>query len=100
MSAIHPAPRELADLAVVVRPDWDRTLLEGAIAQARSSGWSFPRVLLEVVRLLVQDDSSPRDLTAAAHDPLARPAPATPGVNREWAQVCRDVIAAAKDGAA
>jgi hypothetical protein len=97
---VLPATRELTDLAVAVRPDFDRTQVEGAISAARSAGWSFPRVLLELVRLLVQDDSSPRDLTAAARDPLARPAAAAPSVNREWAQVCREVIAAARDGAA
>ena len=93
MPPVHPAPRELADLAVVVRPDRDRTLHEGAIAQARSSGWSFPRVLLEVVRLLVQDDSSPRDLTAAAREPLGRPVPVPPDVNRERAAAARALLA-------
>jgi hypothetical protein len=78
---VQPAARELTDLAVAARKDWDRTLLEGAIAQARSSGWSFPRVLLEVVRLLLVEDSSPRDLTAAAREPLARASALPPDVN-------------------
>jgi hypothetical protein len=91
---VQPAARELTDLAIAVRKDWDRTLLEGAIAQARSSGWSFPRVLLEVVRLLLVEDSSPRDLTAAARTPLARSVPVPPALNRERAAAARALLAA------
>ncbi len=94
MSPVHPAPIQLADLATAMRPDWDRTHLEGAIAQARSSGWSFPRVFSEVARLLVQEDSSPRDLTEAARQPLKSPsAPASPELQREWAATCREFLA-------
>jgi hypothetical protein len=102
---VHPAPRELADLAVVMRPDWDRSQLEGAIDAARSGGgWSFPKVFSEVARLLVQEDSSPRDLTAAAEaaqrSHLQPRRPAAPSVAREWGQVCREVLAAQRGGAA
>jgi hypothetical protein len=91
---VQPAARELTDLAVAARKDWDRTQVEGAISSARSSGWSFPRVLLEVARLLVQEDSSPRDLTAAAREPLARSAPVPPALNRERAAAARALLAA------
>ena len=101
---VHPAPMQLADLAAAMRPDWDRTQLEGAIAQARSSGWSWPRVFSETARLLVQEDSAPRDLTAAAEAAqrghLQPRRPAAPAVAREWGQVCREVLAAQRGGAA
>lgn len=86
---VHPAPIQLADLAAVMRPDWDRAQLEGAIASARSSGWSFPRVFSEVARLLVQEDSSPHDLTAASRDQTAARRAADPSMTREWAAACR-----------
>jgi hypothetical protein len=98
---VRPAPLQLADLAAVMRPDWGRSQLEGAIASARSSGWSFPRVFSEVARLLVQEDSSPRDLTEAARDRVTRPVtPADPAVAREWGQVCREALEWRKAGAA
>ena len=101
MSAnIHPAPIQLADLAATMRPDWDRAQLEGAIASARSSGWSFPRVFMETCRLLVQEDSSPRDLTEAARDQVARPTPADPTLTREWASAIREALDWPRAGAA
>lgn len=94
MTVIHPAPLQLADLAAVMRPDWNRAHLEGAVAGARQNGWSWPRVFAEVARLLVQDDSSPRDLTEAAREPLNAPsAPASPELQREWAATCREFLA-------
>jgi hypothetical protein len=90
MSAVHPAPLQLADLAAVMRPDWPREQLEGAIAAARQS-WSWPRIFGEVARLLVDEDSSPRDLTVAARDPMTRTQP-SPNY-REWAQACREAVA-------
>jgi hypothetical protein len=90
---VQPAARELTDLAVAARKDWDRTQVEGAISSARSSGWSFPRVLLEVARLLVQEDSSPRDLTAAARAPLARASALPPDVNAARAAEVRASMA-------
>ncbi len=72
MGHVRPAPIQLADLAAVMRPDWDRAELEGTIAAARSSGWSWPKLFSETARLLVQEESSPRDLAAAARNPLER----------------------------
>lgn len=91
---VHPAPIELADLAVKMRPDWDRTLLEGAIDAARKC-WSWPRVYSEVSRLLVLEDSSPRDLTAAARNPVTTQfAPSDPDATRQWAADIREMLAA------
>jgi hypothetical protein len=97
---VHPAPLELADLAVKMRPDWDRVQLDGAIAQARSSGWSFPRVFSEVARLLVLADSSPRDLTAASRNPALTPlAPSDPELAAGWAEVIREAWAVRRGAA-
>ena len=92
MSPIHPAPSQLADLAAAMRPDWDRTQFEGAVAAARTGGWSWPRLFMEVARLLVQEDSSPRDLTEAARDQSQRRVPASPEMTREWASACREFL--------
>ena len=100
MTPVHPAPLQLADLAAVMRPDWDRNQLEGAIAQARTSGWSWPRVFMETARLLVMEDSSPRDLTEAARDQTAPRRPADPEVTRGWASAIRETLEWAKAGAA
>jgi hypothetical protein len=95
MGAVHPAPIQLADLAAVMRPDWDRADLEGAVAASRASGWSWPRVFIEVARLLVLEESSPRDLTAAARNPVQAPmAPADPELARSWAADIRAMLAA------
>jgi len=101
MTPINPAPIELADLAAVMRPDWDRSLFEGAVAHALRS-WSWPKVYGEVSRLLVQEDASPRDLTAAvdAQDPNRRYRPASAESAREWAAACRAVLEDAAKGAA
>lgn len=100
---VHPAPSQLAELAAAMRPDWDRAQLEGAVTAARSGGWSWPRVFSEVARLLVQEDSAPRDLTAAAEAAqrghLQPRRPAAPSVAREWGQVCREVLEWHKAGA-
>jgi hypothetical protein len=94
MSPVHPAPLQLADLAAAMRPDWDRTELEGAISAARQNdAWPWHRVFLEVARLLVAEDSSPRDLTAAARNPVGRNTPASPSVTREYAAACREFLA-------
>jgi hypothetical protein len=99
---VHPAPAQLADLAAVMRPDWDRSQLEGAVSAARTGGWSWQRVFSEVARLLVIEDSSPSDLTAAARKQVQAVKPANPALTREWAGVCRMVLedaAAARGGA-
>jgi len=97
MSPVHPAPLQLADLAAVMRPDWDRAELEGAIAGARSgSGWSWPKVFIETCRLLVDEDASPRDLAVAARDQLAPRRPADPSLTRDCAAAARELLAIAR----
>jgi hypothetical protein len=98
MSPVHPAPSQLADLAAVMRPDWDRADLEGAVAQARSFGWSWPKVFGEVARLLTDESSSPRDLHVAARNPVERAQPSPH--YREWAQACREAVAATRKATA
>lgn len=98
MSPVHPAPLQLADLAAVMRPDWDRAELEGAITGARSgSGWSWPKVFSEVARLLVDEGASPRDLAVAARNQLAPRQPADPSLTRDWAAACREYIALSRE---
>ena len=91
MTPIHPAPLQLADLAAVMRPDWDRGTLEGAVAAARTSGWSWPKVFSEVARLLVMEDSSPHDLTVASRNQITRTA-ADPSLTKQWAADCRQFL--------
>lgn len=96
MAPVHPAPLQLAELAAVMRPDWDRRELEGAVTEARTSGgWSWPRVFSEVARLLVLEDSSPKDLTVASRDRLRRVA-ADPSQTRQWAADAREYLAAVR----
>jgi hypothetical protein len=98
MSPVHPAPLQLADLAAVMRPDWDRRELEGAIASARSNGgWSWPRVFIEVARLMVDEDAAPRDLNVAARDLAGPRRPADPSLTRDWAATCRELLTLARD---
>jgi hypothetical protein len=77
MSAIKPASRELIALATAARgEDWASDL-DGALAAARTAGWSWPRTALYAARLIFTEDASPRDLREAARDPLRR-APLAP----------------------
>jgi hypothetical protein len=93
---VRPAPIQLAELCRVMRPDWDPDQTAGAIEAARHE-WPFPRIAAEVVRLLVQEDSSPRDLTEAARDRYAPRAVADPESTREWIATCRAVVEDARD---
>lgn len=66
MSEIREAPRELLALAVAMREDWDSERTWNALLAAHAAGWTFPRALREVTRLLLIEDSSPADLRVAA----------------------------------
>ena len=78
--SILPAPIELADLAAVMRPDWDRRDFEGAleacrIAHADDDGWDWPRTFRLAAAHLADPAASPRDLAAAARGPFERDVP-------------------------
>lgn len=66
MTEVREAPRELLELALAAREDWDRDQAWNALLAARSAGWTFGRILREVVRLLLIEDSRPADLRYAA----------------------------------
>lgn len=66
---ITRASAELEDLAVAVRPDWDREAVSAAITAATVSGMPWPRMLAELVRLMTRPDGSPRELREMAADP-------------------------------
>lgn len=61
-------PEELADLGALIRPDIDRDDLRRAIQACATAGWTWPRTLVEVARMLASGDE-PRDLRAACLDP-------------------------------
>jgi len=70
MADAIPAVDRLLDLAGETRPDIRREQLHGAILNARTVGWSWRWVMVEVVRLLADPDGEPRDLNNAVADPL------------------------------
>jgi hypothetical protein len=76
MITINPSPVALADLAEAMRPDWNRSDFEGAVAYAMRE-WDWRRVFGEASRLLNDPGAEPRDLVAAAEsaarDPRKRP---------------------------
>ena len=94
MIAINPSPVELADLAEAMRPDWNRSDFEGAVAYAMRE-WEWRRVFGEVSRLLNDEGATPRDLVAAAEaasrDPRRRPE-TSPERAHEWASVIREML--------
>jgi hypothetical protein len=102
MITINPSPVALADLAEAMRPDWNRADFEGAVAYAMRE-WDWRHVFGEVSRLMNDEGATPHDLVAAA-DAAARDPRKRPGthadVAREWGQVCREVLAAQRGGAA
>jgi hypothetical protein len=65
---IERATAELTELAVTVRPDWDRDALSAALSTATVSGLPWPRLLAETVRLMMREGSSPRELLDLAAD--------------------------------
>ena len=67
---IEPATPQLLDLAEAMRgPEW-RDELEPALIAAHNAGWTWPRTVLEAVRMACDEDASPRDLTAAVRGPV------------------------------
>lgn len=82
----------LVALAVEVRPDWQRADVQGAIVSAAMAGWDWPRVLVEVARLLTDPAAAPRDLVEAARPLMAiRPVP-EPGTERRGAELARAAL--------
>ncbi|MFC4006565.1 hypothetical protein ACFOY2_04990 [Nonomuraea purpurea] len=90
---IRRAVPALVALSLAVRPDWQETDLRSAIVAAATAGWEWPRVLVEVVRLLVDPDGSPRDLREASRDPLKPSRPPTPGTEVRGAELVRRAMA-------
>lgn len=68
MTEILEAPRELLDLAVAVRPDWDRDETWQGIHACHDAGWPWKRTVAETVRLLFAEDGLPSALRHAAGD--------------------------------
>jgi hypothetical protein len=89
---IRRAVPALIALAGAVRPDWQEDDLQAAIVAAATAGWDWPRVLVEVVRLLVDPEGSPRDLREASRDPkVSRLAP-EPGTEARGAELVRKAL--------
>ncbi|MEV0382336.1 hypothetical protein [Nonomuraea sp. NPDC050643] len=86
---IRRAVPALIALAANVRPDWNESDLQSAIVAAATAGWDWPRVLVEVVRLLVDPDGSPRDLREASRNPLKVSRPPEPGTESRGAELVR-----------
>jgi hypothetical protein len=85
-AVIAPARDELLALAAVMRPDWDRRDLAGALASAAHNGWPWPRAFLAAARLLADPDAEARDLLAEIASPLRREGPPlSPGENARHA---------------
>jgi hypothetical protein len=77
VTGVREAPRELLALAAAMRGDWDRDETRDALLACRAAGWEFTRTVLAVARLLVREDSAPRELVHACKPPFA--APGRPG---------------------
>lgn len=82
----------LVALAVEVRPDWQRADLQGAIVRAASAGWDWPRVLVEVARLLTDPAAGPRDLVEASRPPTALLPTPEPGTEARGAELVRAAL--------
>jgi hypothetical protein len=90
---IEPAQAELLGLAAVMRPDWQRRDLEGALAGAASNGWPWPRAFLAAARLLADPEAQPRDLLAEIASPLERRGtPLSAGQNAARAAQARSAL--------
>lgn len=95
---IRRAVVSLVTLACEVRPDWNAADVQGAIVAAATAGWLWPRVLVEVARLMVDPDGAPRDLVHASQDPVRRRVvPADPERHADALAEAREACA---DGAA
>jgi hypothetical protein len=78
----QPATPELLALAHATRADIDVRDLEGAIAEARAAGKSWPWVLTQTVRMLALGETV-HDLRAAFGDTLGLYGPRTRHPTRE-----------------
>lgn len=88
---VKSAMAELVALAVAVRPDWDGERLRDALVACHQAGWPWARTMRMTVELLCEEESSPRDLTAAARNPLRRQAP-EPGAYERGAAAARAAL--------
>ena len=88
---VRPAMAELVALAAAVRPDWDAVILRDALIACHQAGWPWSRTMRMTVDLLCNEEGAPRDLTAAARNPLKRLAPA-PGAYDRGAAAARAAL--------
>jgi hypothetical protein len=70
---VRPAPKQLAQLAEVMR-GWDYEEIRAAIIAVSHAGWDDERIYREVFRLLLLEDASPADLRNSARS-ADRPKP-------------------------
>lgn len=97
---IVAAPAELVALARVMRPDWDITQFEGALAACRMAGFSWPRTLRTATLILADEDGHPRELLDQVRDPARRTGhgqPVTPERNAEHAARARQLLGIPED---
>lgn len=73
MTEPREAPRELLALAVAMREDWDKDQTWSALHAAHDAGWTPGRMLREITRLLLIEDSSPGDLRIVAGETRTAP---------------------------
>lgn len=66
MSTPQHATDELVAYVVAERPTWEPWAVRTAIAEALTAGWTWRRIVSELVRLLWDDDAMPGDLVDAA----------------------------------
>jgi hypothetical protein len=72
VSEIKPAAAELTALALAARPGWTETAVTGAILAAKTAGWSWPRTLTRMARLVADPDAEPQQMLDELRDPLKR----------------------------
>jgi hypothetical protein len=91
---MQAAPKQLADLAAAMRPEWDRDVLSSAIVAAKNAGWTWTRTFAETARLLTDENATPWDLKRAAASPLRRDQP-DPAAAERGAALARQLLDAA-----
>lgn len=72
MNEIKSAVPELTALALAARPGWTETAVTGAIMAAKTAGWSWPRTLTRMARLVADPDAEPQQMLDELRDPLKR----------------------------
>ena len=87
---ICPAPLELADLAAVMRKDWDRREFQTALDACRfahtdDDGWDWQRTFRLAAAHLNDPSATPRDLATAARSPFRKDGRAEPSA--EWREM-------------